>query len=1129
MLVALALTGCDDSGAAHWQSTGAPGGIPSMSAPAQGSYVEGELLVRFRDDAPPSAMAMLDREWGARVVHTYRSLPGLSVLRMPEGTNLERALEAYRQDPRVLYAGRNSIYSIDSVPPPSDPLFGGLWGLSNTGQDTGVVGADIGALHAWESTTGSEGLALALIDSGMDYTHPDLLPNVWVNSQEIPGNSLDDDSNGYVDDVHGINAIANTGNPMDDNNHGTHVAGTMGAAGNNGLGVVGVNWNVKLIPCKFLDRAGNGTEANALKCMDYLLALKTRAQDPVNIVASNNSWSCRARSCESAIMREAIQRHMNAGMLFVAAAGNVNANIDTAEAWPAKYLLPNMLVVAATDRKDLRWNLSSFGRHTVHLAAPGVDIVSTVPGGAYRSFNGTSMATPHVTGVLGLLAAQEPTRGWKALKNLALAGAKPLSGLAANTVTGGRLRAWGPSNNGALNCVNQHLSRRLLPVVSSPRLSAVVGRPVPLSVLNINCALPAGNTSVTVSGLVERSIPLVDDGTHGDVLAEDGIYTGQFNPARPGSYTLTFPGGEQLPVDVMSDYAPAEQLPFAYETMTEENVRVEGASDETTSIINAPFPLPVADLSPGISRLYVNSNGYITFSPVQSAAANEPLPSRFFPAAIAPLWQNLEVPGTAPSGLYYETLGTAPHRKFVIEWRDVAVFPVFPNFPLKFQVVFFEDSSDIVFNYASVFYGVEEFPELDNGGSATVGIQLLPEVASQFSHMTPSLSNNMSLRFRTLPPPNVPVATAPAIQTEQPREGSPVLVTSSFHEPNLEDGPWRVEWSCHHQGDTFVPEQEQSYSYQGLILTHCLYSADGTYTVAVRVTGQSGEASQVQSTSVTVADVNPRILSFTSTLPGGTEPVRIGFDVVATTGAEDGSADAIVEYRWDFDGNGSIDAVTTQPHAEHLYANNPASGNTFAVQVEVWDSDSSSKRTLPVTVSNVSPELNPLPYGQVATKGIPYKLALDVSDPGSADTLSFTLVNAPSGMTIRSTGARTGLLEWTPTGDQCSTGDGTLYMVTVQVSDGDGGHDSELLEIRAIRKGGDKPSIPGIISPIMGELIDAISPLLTVRNVSHEEAVPPEAQPLRAAGCSMLPEGAAPVQGLLLLALAGMLRRRTSC
>ncbi|EPX65171.1 peptidase S8 and S53, subtilisin, kexin, sedolisin [Cystobacter fuscus DSM 2262] len=1039
----LLLPGCERS----------PGGAPREPVHPEMSvergYVEGELLVRFREPAQAGALAALEAAPGARIVHSYESLPGLRVIRLPRGADMEQALAAYQRDPRVLYAGRNAIYSIDSTPrTPGDPLFGGLWGMNNTGQDGGSAGADIGAPQAWGLTTGSSEVVLALIDSGMDYTHPDLAANVWWNPGEIPGNGRDDDANGYVDDVHGINAITGTGDPLDDGNHGTHVAGILGAAGDNGLGVTGVNWNVKLIACKFLDKTGNGAESDALKCMDYLWRLKTRAQHPVHIVATNNSWSCRSQSCNSDPMRQAIQKHLGAGMLFVAAAGNVNANIDVAESWPAKHQLPNMLVVAATDRKDARWNLSSYGRHTVHLGAPGVDILSTVPGNAYQSFNGTSMAAPHVTGVAGLLATQDPTRDWKAIRNLLLAGGRAIPGLSGVTLTGRRLRAWGPEGSGALNCEGQSVTQRMKPVVSAGRIATVVGFPISLAVLNIRCAEPAGAVSVDVSGSAETTLPLGDEGEAEDLAAGDGIYSGRFTPTTPGTYTLTFPGGESIAVDVFNHYGPARQQPSTYEVMTEANTHVVGASDETTSILSTPFPIRFAGMTPGFSTLYVNSNGYITFAPVPSASGNTPLPSTFFPSALLPLWQNLEVPGVEPSGLYHETLGTSPHRKFVIEWRDVAISPIFPTQPLKFQVVFFEDSSDIAFNYANVFYGDEEFPELDNGASATVGIQLLPTVVQQYSYLEPKLNNGTSLLFRTLASSNVLEVTAPVLTTSSPKEGTPVTLQASFSTPNASDGPWTVEWNCQHQGGVFVAESEQSHPEPGPVTQSCHYSAQGTYTVALRVTSRSGEHSEVQSTTFDVADVSPRILSFTATPQSGAESLEVRFTVEATTGAANGQVDAVVDYQWDFDGDGTFDTVTTAPQAQHLYDDNPATGSTFRAKVRVRDPDSATDAVLPVTVTNAPPVITPI-TSQKAVCGTEYTLQLSASDPGR-DTLSFALNQSPSGMTI----TPTGLIRWTPNLSQNQCGwwqKSQSHDVKVDVSDGDGATTRAEFKVQAFK------------------------------------------------------------------------------
>ncbi|MCY1081056.1 S8 family serine peptidase [Archangium lansingense] len=1059
-------------------------GCERPEAAGEKGYVEGELLVRFREPALTSAQSALHSVWGAEVVHSYESIPGLQVIRLPEGADLEQALAAYRKDPRVLQAGYNAVYSSDNVAPvvPDDPLFGSLWGLKNTGQDGGVAGADIGATQAWSLTTGSEEVVLAVIDSGLDYTHPDLAANVWVNPGEIAGNGLDDDNNGYVDDVHGINAITGTGDPMDDGNHGTHVAGILGAVGNNEAGISGVNWKAKIVACKFLDKSGNGTEANALKCMDYLLRLKQRAQNPVNIVATNNSWSCRLRTCNSELMRSAILKHQEAGMLFVAAAGNVNANIDSAESWPAKYQLPNMLVVAATDRKDARWNLSSYGPHTVHLAAPGVDIVSTVPGNAYRSFNGTSMASPHVVGVAGLLAAQEPTRDWRAIKNLLMAGARPVPGLSGVTMTGRRLRAWGPDGSGALNCENQIVTQRLSPLATSGRVATVVGFPLPISVLNIRCAEPAGAVSVSVAGHAESLVSLSDDGQGGDLAAGDGVYSGHFAPARPGTYTLTFPGGEVLTVDVLNPYVPAETRPFTYEAMTGANIRVDGASDETTSVIPVPFPIRFADVSSGFSTLYVNSNGYIAFAPVPSASANSPLPSTFFQTAILPLWQNLEVPGVEPSGLYYETLGTEPNRKFVIEWRDVAIAPIFPVQPLKFQVVFFENSSDIAFNYAQVFYGDPDYPELDNGGSATVGIQLLPTVVQQFSHMEPVLTDGTSLLFRTVPSPNVPVVTAPAVTNGPPAEGRPVSVQASFSVANGEDGPWKIEWSCHYDGVAFVPEQESFASVQGSVSHACDSLSQGDYRVALRVTGQSGEASPVQWTAFTVADVSPKVLSFTATPSSGNVPLVVDFSVSATTGAADGTTEPVVGYAWDFEGDGTFEetAVST---ARHTY---PGSG-TFTARVRVLDRDSHTEAEVQVVVgamANRPPTIDSSPPNQTAWCGALYTYQLVASDP-DGDTLSFSLLQPPLGMTIN---ASTGLIRWTPIGLQCGWKKDNFHTIKVQVSDGLGGVDTQEFSVNARTRA--VLTVPQLVEPV-GDALAGSTPLtFTVLNVPHPTEEP---------------------------------------
>jgi len=287
----------------------------------------------------------------------------------------------------------NYILSAGAVP--NDPQFANLWGLS--------VGQGINAPGAWDLTTGNSTTVVAVIDTGADLTHPDLVGNLWNNSGEIPGNGLDDDNNGYIDDIHGINAITGSGNPNDDNGHGSHCVGTVGARGNNALGVSGVNWNVQLMPLKFLDANGMGSLSNAIVAIDYIVTMKNRG---VNIRVSSNSWG---GGGYSQAMYDAIARARDAGIIFVAAAGNESNDNDASPSYPGGYELSNVVSVAAIDKLGSLASFSNFGATTVDIGAPGVGILSTYKNGGYATLSGTSMATPHVAGALALLLDHIPS------------------------------------------------------------------------------------------------------------------------------------------------------------------------------------------------------------------------------------------------------------------------------------------------------------------------------------------------------------------------------------------------------------------------------------------------------------------------------------------------------------------------------------------------------------------------------------------------------------------------------------------------------------------------------------------------------------------------------------------------
>lgn len=317
---------------------------------------------------------------------------------------------------------------------PNDPSFGALWGLENIGQSGGVVDADIDATQAWDVTTGSRSVVVAVIDSGVDYRHVDLADNMWRNPGEIPGNGRDDDGNGFIDDVYGWDFANGDGDPFDDEGHGTHVAGTIGAVGNNGRGVVGVNWEVSVMALKFLDADGSGSTSDAVAAINY--ATRMRRDFGVNVVATNNSWG---GGGASAALQRAIAAGGDAGILFVAAAGNESANNDVTPSFPANDTNVAVLSVAATDRSNRLANFSNYGATTVDIAAPGAAITSTVPGNRYASYSGTSMAAPHVAGAVALLAAARPQATSAEIRSAILSTAAPVPALAGKVATGGLL------------------------------------------------------------------------------------------------------------------------------------------------------------------------------------------------------------------------------------------------------------------------------------------------------------------------------------------------------------------------------------------------------------------------------------------------------------------------------------------------------------------------------------------------------------------------------------------------------------------------------------------------------------------------------------------------------------------
>lgn len=330
------------------------------------AYAPGRILVKYRPKLPAAAKDDYKAHWGITSIKDFRAI-GVRQLKLPAGMTVEQALELYRDDPNVEYAEPD--YYLYATAVPDDPYFDRLWGLHNTGQDvngtSGVQDADIDAVEAWDIATGSSSVVVAVIDSGVDYNHPDLSANIWTNPDEIPGNGIDDDENGYIDDVRGWDFCDNDNNPEDYNAHGTHVAGTIAARGNNAAGVAGVCWTAKIMALRFLNAGGRGLTSDAISAIEYA---NTKGAHVVN-----NSWGGRGFS-------QALKDAINAfPALIVCAAGNDGTDNDNAPQYPSSYDCPNIIAVAATDQEDNLASFSNYGLLSVDVAAPGTNIYSTSP------------------------------------------------------------------------------------------------------------------------------------------------------------------------------------------------------------------------------------------------------------------------------------------------------------------------------------------------------------------------------------------------------------------------------------------------------------------------------------------------------------------------------------------------------------------------------------------------------------------------------------------------------------------------------------------------------------------------------------------------------------------------------
>ena len=399
------------------------------------TYMSNTILVQFKPDAVLSGNIDLH---GAKITQSLELVDGLYELQLSQGMSVEGALAVFQADTRVATAEANYRLMLERIP--NDPQFSSMYGLNNTGQTGGTIDADIDAPEAWNINTGTGRTIVAVIDTGVDYNHQDLAANMWHNLGETPGDGIDNDGNGYVDDIYGYDFANNDADPMDDNGHGTHVSGTIGAVGNNGIGTTGVNWNTRIMALKFLDASGSGSTSSAISALNYAVRMGA------NI--SNNSWG---GGGSSSLLSQAISNARNAGHIFVAAAGNSGLNNDATPNYPSNYDFDNVVAVAATDNKDVLASFSNYGATTVDIAAPGVGILSTLPGNTDGTLSGTSMATPHVSGALSLIWDQNPTFTYQQVIAKLYSSVDKIAGLNGKVATGGRLNIGNALNGSTTN------------------------------------------------------------------------------------------------------------------------------------------------------------------------------------------------------------------------------------------------------------------------------------------------------------------------------------------------------------------------------------------------------------------------------------------------------------------------------------------------------------------------------------------------------------------------------------------------------------------------------------------------------------------------------------------------------
>ena len=678
---------------------------PSVAA----SYRPNRILIQLKAGVGSDRVAEMHARHRNRVLHHSSGSAVVEVLELPLGSSVQAHIKAYLASGLIEVAEPD--FWVKSASLPNDPYVqnGDQWHLNNTGQSGGVVGADIHASVAWDTFNSPSNLIVAIIDTGVLVSHPDLIANLWTNPGEIPGNGIDDDGDGIVDDVHGINAAANSGDIQDVVGHGTFVTGLIGAVGDNGVGVSGVAWKVQLMMCRYVDNAGNGSLSDVIQCFDYA---RTKGAKVINASFATTNFA--------ATLQTTINNCRTAGIVVVAGVGNDAANNDAVPVYPASFNLDNIIAVAATDRSDQLAAFSNYGATNVDLAVPGQQITSTEASGVtpYSVNDGTSFSTAIMSGAMALVAARFPTFTASELIQRVLSTVDPLPSLTGKCVSGGRLnlaRAVGP------------------PVTSDFTSSPSTGAP-PLSVQFTDASY--GAITQWAWDFNDGSSSGVQNPSH--VFASAGRFSVQLTVQDANGHVAT----NHHDVTVVENFqiSPGSFAWIDPSTMTSLNLSQNGVSAAL------PLPFPFLFYGQPQTNIYMGANGLLGFDPSSmNVAANTDLPTTAAPNGIlCPFWDAL-APGMATK-FYAGAIGIMPNRKFVTSWVNVNTTGARVA-PLTFQCILEEGTHRILFQYQDVA-PTSKSPSA-SGKTATVGVEDLAGVlAARYSfNGSTLLSNNTTLVF----------------------------------------------------------------------------------------------------------------------------------------------------------------------------------------------------------------------------------------------------------------------------------------------------------------------------------------------------------------------------------------------